>query len=102
MDVPWPLVSEDNDWFAFQPTLTPAQVANELLLNFADWLLDEMVYVTEDDRCVVRLSHYRALRSLITKGALRPAEGENEPGDWFYECEADDPRAVSEAWVVKL
>lgn len=100
---PWPLSSEDGDWYALDGSLTRHQAASEIAYNLRDWYLDDHTWIDDEDNVHGWVTAYRNLLDNLKRGFIRPFEegswDDGEAGYWF-ECGPDHPFAVA-AWVWK-
>jgi hypothetical protein len=97
---PYPLMSEDSDWYAFPRSMTRREVVSEMLGNFADWWMDDNTTIDDDDKVHGWFGAIRAMFNATTEGKLRPAD----PGEYGYEDGYwyETNTGAVEAWIVRL
>lgn len=101
-EVPFPLMSEDGDWFAFPGDWTRLQCAREMAHNLTDWYLEDhpAIWIDDDDKVHGWVEAWRSLLSGFKRSWVRPAVQEDEPADYWFEDDGLADGAV-EAWVWK-
>ena len=104
-DDPTELFDEDGILIAVKGHGLSRVIVAEAIREWSEWVFDDMVTVTADDRCVLRLSDYRGLCADFSERWMRPIPDDpSDPdfdlrgADWdttYVWCLADHPDAIA-------